>query len=127
MTEIYHVPYLSHECSPYCLRATAAAQDAIAPSLKETYFTLAATGRDNDSRPSLDMAMMSDSEAVVDGLSNGHDFQDVGQLFKGDAAHSHFSKLYRLMKPGTGDGHGHLMLKSLRISCALLLTIRHKG
>jgi hypothetical protein len=95
---------------------SAAAQDTIDPSLKETSFTLPATSRDNGSRLSLDMAVMGDSEAVVDGLNDGHDFQDVGQLLKGDAAHSRSSKLYRLMKPGAGDGIDHLIQKSLRIS-----------
>lgn len=70
---------------------------------------------------------MGDGEATIDGVSDGHDFQDVSQLFEGDAAHSRSSKLYRLMKPGASDGHGHLILKSLSISYASLLTLRHEG
>jgi hypothetical protein len=68
-----------------------------------------------------------DGEPAIDGSCNGHKFHDVGQLFKGDAAHNRFSKLYRLMKPGAGDGIGLLIPKSLRISCALVLTMRYEG
>jgi hypothetical protein len=66
-------------------------------------------------------------KAAVDGPRNGHDFKDVGELLKGDTAHGLSFKMYRLMKPGASDGLGHLLLKSLRISCALLLTKRHEG
>lgn len=128
MAKIYHMSYLVRDgrfCPP-CTRV-AAAQDTIWISLQEITSAIATTRRDGDSQPSLHMAVMGNSEAVVHGLSNGHDFQDIGQLFKGDAAHSRFSKLYRLMEPGAADGVGLLMLKSLRISCALLFTMRHKG
>lgn len=42
----------------------------------------AATGRDGDCRHAFDVAEVGDGEAAVHGLGDGHDFQNVGQLFK---------------------------------------------
>jgi hypothetical protein len=47
----------------------------------------AVTGRDGYCRYTVDVAVVSDSETAVDGLSDGHVFQEIAQLFKCHVPH----------------------------------------
>jgi hypothetical protein len=69
----------------------AAVRDTIKVSLQKITFAVAATRRDGDCRLSFDVPVVGDGKAAVDGMRDGHDCQDVGELFKGDAAHSRSS------------------------------------
>ena len=42
----------------------------------------AATGRGDDCRPTFDMSVVSDGEAAINRLSDSHNFEEVGCLFK---------------------------------------------
>ena len=50
--------------------------------LDEVAVSSAVEGRDDDCRYAFDVAVVSDSETAINGLSDSHVFQKVAQLFK---------------------------------------------
>lgn len=92
-------------------------------SLDEVAVAGAVAGRDGDCRYAFNVAMMRDSETAINGLGDGHLFQEVAQLVKCYVLHDYVFVPFELVGLSSRSGSDETGPHWFRTSSAVVLIL----